>query len=191
MTADWHGALEQAFAEAGEEVDVVAYLAGGPHRGKFCHLSPEGTAQVIEAPDDYAAELSLERRTVILRVRGRADPKPAREWESFVVTEDDHLEYLRRADVADRLPVGLAAVLRRSHFLFVGYAVRDWCLRLVLGRICTETPLAYRSWAVSPDPGPTEAGLWRQVGAELVAGDVERYVEALAATIASGDEVTA
>jgi DNA-binding SARP family transcriptional activator len=191
VTADWHGALEQAFAEAGEEVDVVAYLAGGPHRGKFCHLSPDGAAHVIDVPDEYAAELALERRTVILRVRGRVDPRPEREWESFVVTEDDHLDYLRRADVADRLPVGLAAVLRRSHFLFVGYAVRDWCLRLVLGRICTETPLAYRSWAVSPDPAPTEAGLWRQVGAELVGGGVEAYVTALAATIAAGGEVPA
>jgi hypothetical protein len=191
VTADWHGALEQAFAEAGEEVDVVAYLAGGPHRGKFCHLSPDGAAHVIDVPDDYAAELALERRTIILRVRGRVDPQPAREWESFVVTEDDHLDYLRRADVADRLPVGLAAVLRRSHFLFVGYAVRDWCLRLVLGRICTETPLAYRSWAVSPDPAPTEAALWRQVGAELVGVGVEPYVAAVAGTIAARDEVQA
>jgi DNA-binding SARP family transcriptional activator len=191
VTADYDGALEQAFAEAGEEVDVVAYLAGGPHRGKFCHLSPGGSAQVIEVPGDYATELSLERRTVILRVRGRADPAPARDWESFVVTEDDHLDYLRRADVASRVPVSLAATLRRSHFLFLGYAVRDWCLRLVLGRICAETPLAYRSWAVAPEPGPTEAELWRQVGVELVKGALEPYVAALQTTIASGDELPA
>ena len=191
VTADYDGALERAFADAGEEVDVVAYLAAGPHRGKFCHFAPDGSARVIEVPGDYATELSLERRTVILRVRGRADPMPARDWESFVVTEDDHLDFLRRADVAGGVPVSLAATLRRCHFLFVGYAVRDWCLRLVLGRICAETPLAYRSWAVSPQPGPTEAELWRRAGVELVQGPLEPYVASLAAAIAAGAEVPA
>jgi DNA-binding SARP family transcriptional activator len=184
VTTDYDGALERAFADAGEEVDVVTYLAGGPDRGKFCHLSPDGSAHVIDVPGDYATELSLDRRTVILRVRGRFDPEPARMWESFVVTEDDHLDYLRRADVPGRVPVSLAATLRRNHFLFLGYAVDDWCLRLVLGRICPETPLAYRSWAVASTPAPTVAELWRQAGVELVRSDAESYVAALATAIA-------
>jgi DNA-binding SARP family transcriptional activator len=191
VTTDYDGALERAFTEAGEEVDVVAYLGAGPNRGRFCHLAPDGSGRVIDAPDDYATELSLDRRTVILRVRGRADQTPEREWESFVVTEDDHLDYLRRADVAAGVPVGLAATLRRSHFLFLGYSVRDWCLRLVLGRICTETPLAYRSWAVLAEPGPTESELWREVGVDLVQAPLEPYVEALARTIATETEVPA
>src|SRR4029077_3449019 len=81
VTADYDGALERAFAEAGEEVDLVAYLAAGPHRGKFCHLSAEGDARVVDRPGEYAAELSLERRTVILRARGWADQTASREWE--------------------------------------------------------------------------------------------------------------
>jgi DNA-binding SARP family transcriptional activator len=191
VTTDYDGALERAFADAGEEVDVVAYLAGGPNRGKFCHIAADGTVRVIDAPGEYAAELSLERRTVIIRVRGRSDSSAEREWESFVVTEDDHLDYLRRADVTGGLPVGLAATLRRSHLLFLGYAVRDWCLRLVLSRICTETPLAYRSWAVAPEPGPTEAELWRPVGVELLHARLEPYLDTLARTIAAGTEVGA
>jgi DNA-binding SARP family transcriptional activator len=191
VTTDYDGGLERAFAEAGEEIDVIAYLASGPSRGKFCHIAPDGSVNVIEAPGDYAAELSLERCTVIVRVRGRADSSPGREWESFVVTEDDHLDYLRRADVAVGLPVGLAATLRRSHFLFLGYAVRDWCLRLVLGRICPETPLPYRSWAVAPELGPTDAELWRAVGVDLTQAPLEPYVESLARTIAAADGVEA
>jgi len=189
VTTDYDGALEQAFADAGEEVDVVAYLASGPHRGKFCHLAADGSGHVIDVPGDYAAELSLERRTVILRVRGRADASSA--WESFVITEDDHLDYLRRADVAAGVPVGLAATLRRSHFLFLGYSVHDWCLRLVLGRICTELPLAYRSWAVLASPAPTEGELWRAAGVDVVQAPLEPYVEALARTLSVGEEAWA
>jgi DNA-binding SARP family transcriptional activator len=189
VTAEYDDALERAFAEAGEEVDVVSYLAGGPSRGRFCHVAPGGAARVIEVPGDYAAELSLDRRTVVVRARGRADLSPGREWESFVVTEDDHLDYLRRADLNGGLPVGLAATLRRSHFLFLGYAVRDWCLRLVLSRVCAETPLAYRSWAVSPDPRPTEAELWRAAGVDLVRAPLEPYLEALAGAVEAGTAV--
>jgi|tagenome__1003787_1003787.scaffolds.fasta_scaffold20953059_2 DNA-binding SARP family transcriptional activator len=190
VTTDYDGALERAFADAGEEVDVVAYLASGPHRGRFCHISPDGTVRVIEVPSEYATELSLERRTVILRVRGRADTSSG-EWESFVVTEDDHLEYLRRADVAAALPVGLAATLRRSHFLFLGYAVRDWCLRLVLGRVCPDTPLAYRSWAITPAPGPAERELWAAAGVDLLRAPLDDYVDALARAVGAEREVEA
>ena len=191
VTTDYDGALERAFTEAGEEFDVVAYLGSGPHRGRFCHIAAGEQARVIDVPSDYAAELSLDRRTVIVRVRGRADESPARDWESFVVTEDDHIDYLRRADVAGALPVGLAATLRRSHFLFLGYAVRDWTLRLVLGRICTETPLAYRSWAVMPEPGATEAELWRAIGVDLLHAPLEAYLDGLARTVAAEVETTA
>jgi hypothetical protein len=127
----------------------------------------------------------------VVRVRGRFDPSPRREWESFVVTEDDHLDYLSRADVAGGLPVGLAAALRRSHFLFLGYAVRDWCLRLVLSRVCVETPLPYRSWAVTPEPRPTEAELWHAVGVDLQRASLDSYVDALAAAVAAGRGVGA
>jgi DNA-binding SARP family transcriptional activator len=191
VTTEYDGALERAFADAGEDVDVVAYVAAGPHRGRFCHIAPDASVRVIDTPSEYATELSLERRTVILRVRGRADTAAGGEWESFVVTEDDHLEYLRRADVVAALPVGLAATLRRSHFLFMGYAVRDWCLRLVLGRVCPEMPLAYRSWAVSPVPGPAERELWGAVGVDLVRAPLEPYVDALARTLHTQSEVGA
>src|SRR5215217_5505915 len=182
VTTAYDHALERAFAEAGEEVDVVSYLASGRNRGKFCHLSPDGSTRVIDVPNTYAAELSLARRTVILKVRGQIDASPSRDWESFVVTEDDHIDYLGRADVASGVPVGLAATLRRSHFLFLGYTMRDWCLRLVLGRIWGEAPGAYRAWAVHPQPGPAERELWRRVNVDLVESPLEPYIGALAAS---------
>jgi hypothetical protein len=189
VTTSYDDAIERAFADAGEEVDIVTYLAAGPSRGKFCHTAPDGTVCVIDDPGDYAVELSLDRRTVVLRLRGRADPRPGRDWESFVVTEDDHLDYLRVGDVAGGIPVSLAATLRRSHFLFVGYAVRDWCLRLVLNRICADAPLAYRSWAVAKQAGPTEGELWRRVGVELVDGDPDGYAESLEDALAGHAQV--
>jgi hypothetical protein len=134
----------------------------------------------VGVPNKYADELSLERRTVILKVRGQIDSSPAREWESFVVTEDDYLEFLSAADVAGGVPVGLAATLRRSHFLFLGYTMRDWSLRAVLGRMWGEQPVTYRSWAVHPDPRAAERELWRRVDVDLLEWPLDAYAAALA-----------
>ena len=188
VTTSYGSALEQAFADAGEEVDVVAYFPSGPDRGKFDHLSPDGTSRVIDVPNLYAQELSLERRTIILRLRGRLDA-PGGASRSFVVTEDDHIEYLRRADVAAAVPVSLAASLRRSHFLFLGYTVRDWPLRLVLGRIWGDEAVAYRSWAVHPQPAPAERELWRRLDVELVETPLDRFARTLADVIGSTEAV--
>jgi DNA-binding SARP family transcriptional activator len=182
VTTSYGSALEHAFADAGEEVDVVSYIASGRDRGKFSHRSPDGTGQVIEVPNTYATELSLDRRTVILKIRGQLDPG-ADGSDSFVVTEDDYIDYLVRADVASAVPVGLAATLRRSHFLFLGYTVRDWHLRLVLGRMWGDEPVAYRSWAVHPKPGPAERELWRRLDVDLAETPLELYVEGLAGSV--------
>ncbi len=179
VTTSYGSSLERAFAEAGEEVDVVSYIATGRNRGKFGHRAPDGTFFVIDAPNTYAAELSLDRRTVILKIRGHVDTLDGAS-DSFVVTEDDYIDYLGRADVASGVPVGLAATLRRSHFLFLGYTIRDWHLRLVLGRMWGGDVLAYRSWAVHPGPGPAERELWSRLDVDLVETPLELYVQALA-----------
>jgi DNA-binding SARP family transcriptional activator len=179
VTTSFDLALEQALLDAGEEFDVVSYIASGPYRGRFCHLAPDGTTAPIEVPNTYATELSLERRTIILKLHGRFDPSPGREWESFVVTEDDYIEYLARSDVSNAVPVGLAAKLQRSHFLFLGYTMADWNLRVVLKRLWGDTPLNYRSWAVQPGAKPLEREFWRRRDVDVIETPLEQYVELL------------
>ena len=173
-------ALERAFEEAGEEVDVVTYVANGPARGKFWHRAPGQEPCAIDIPNTYATELSLERRTVLLKLHGAVDPFPEREWESFVITEDDYIEYLGRSDVASSVPVALAARLRRSHFLFIGYEMVDWNLRLVMHRVWGDRPVAYRSWAVDPEPTPLESAFWRRFEIDVLDVEPDAYVELLA-----------
>jgi DNA-binding SARP family transcriptional activator len=180
VTTSYDVALERAFAEAGEEFDVVAYLATGRHRGKFCHFAPDAEPRLIDLPNTYI-DLSLERRTVILKVHGQVDRSIDREWESFVVTEDDYIDYLAQADVASVVPVGLAAKLRRSHFLFLGYTMADWNLRVILNRLWGDQPLSYRSWAVQPQPLALEREFWRRRDVDVFELPLETYVEGLSA----------
>jgi DNA-binding SARP family transcriptional activator len=180
VTTSYDLGLEQAFLDAGEEFDVVSYLASGRHRGRFCHFAPDGTVRVIDVPNRYATELALERRTVILKLHGGVDRADDRVWESFVVTEDDYIGYMAQSDIARAVPVSLAAQLRRSHFLFLGYGMRDWNLRVVLNRLWGTETVDYRSWAVGSDAGPMERAFWRGRDIELLEMPVEEYVDVLA-----------
>jgi DNA-binding SARP family transcriptional activator len=169
-------ALERAFETAGEELDVVTYVATGPYRGKFWHRAPGEEPRPIDVPNTYATELSLERRTVLLKLHGAVDPYPERAWESFVITEDDYIDYLGRSDLVSSVPVALAAHLRRSHFLFVGYEMVDWNLRLVMHRVWGDRPLAYRSWALDPEPSPLEQAFWRRFEVDVLDVEPDEYV---------------
>ena len=162
VTTNYDLALERAFEDAGEELDIVAYVATGPHRGRFWHRPPGEPPRPIDVPNTYATELSLERRTILLKLHGAVDPLPEREWESFVITEDDYIDYLGRSELTAVVPVALAARLRRSHFLFLGYEMADWNLRLILNRIWGERPVAYRSWAVQRSPSALAQAFWRR-----------------------------
>jgi DNA-binding SARP family transcriptional activator len=179
VSTNYDLALERAFEEAGEELDIVAYVATGPHRGRFWHRAPGEAPRPIDVPNTYATELSLERRTILLKLHGAVDPLPEREWESFVITEDDYIDYLGHAQLTAVVPVSLAAKLRRSHFLFLGYEMADWNLRLILNRLWGERPVGYRSWAVQRSPSALAQAFWRRYDVTPLDVDPEAYVELL------------
>jgi DNA-binding SARP family transcriptional activator len=185
VTTSYDTALEKAFEEAGEAVEVVTYLAAGRNRGRFCHIAPDGVGRLIEEPNTYATELSLDNNTVILKLHGQVERTPAREWESFVVTEDDYIDYLAQTEIAAAVPVSLAARLRRSHFLFVGYTMADWNLRVILHRLWGDQPLSYHSWALQPEPKALEREFWHRRDVDVVELPFEEYVGILGSYLAA------
>lgn len=176
LTTHFDQTLERAFADAGEDVDIVSYIAAGRDRGKFLHLAPDGEAAVIEVPNAYA-ELSLEERPTILKLHGQVDRRPERDRESFVISEDDYIGYLAQAEIANLVPVTLAAKLRRSHFLFLGYALEEWHLRVFLHRVWSDQQVAYRSWAIQPNPGEMTRQYWRHRNVDIFDLPLGDYVE--------------
>jgi DNA-binding SARP family transcriptional activator len=186
VAAGFDDATERAFADVGEELDVVSYLAVGRHRGRFVHAAPGEGAVVVAEPNAYGG-LSLERRTVLLKIHGSVDASPERPWESFVASEDDYLDFLADVELTNLVPVTLAARLRRSHFLFLAYSpVREWSLRVFLHHVFGLESIRYRSWAVDPAPGLLARELWAERAVELYAVPLERYLEELSARLEVG-----
>jgi SIR2-like domain len=169
--------MERAFREAGEPVDVVWYIADGADRGKFMHRLYNGELRLIENIKEYR-DLDLEKRSLVLKLHGSVDRFDA-DRDSYVITEDDYIEYLIRADVTTLLPFEIVAKLYKSHFLFMGYGLRDWNLQVILHRIWGEQRITTRSWAIQPDPDPVDRILWNRRNVDIVDARLDYYIDAL------------
>ena len=177
VTTNYDDMLERAFQEAQEPYDLVTYVVEGEHRGKFMHRSSTGETILIERPNEYRP-LSLSERSVILKLHGAVD-RANSEWDSFVITEDHYIDYLTRTDLSNLVPATLAAKLRRSHFLFLGYSLRDWNLRVIFHRIWGEQKLSFNSWAIQLNPSELDQKFWRKRDVEILNVQLEQYVHDL------------
>jgi hypothetical protein len=178
VTTNYDDVMERALQQANEPYDVVTFVAEGDERGKFWHYPPDAPARLIDKPNEYR-DVSLDKRTVILKIHGaidRANP----ERDSYVITEDDYIDYLTRTDISNLVPVTLAAKLRKSNFLFLGYGLRDWNLRVILHRIWGEQKLSYSSWAVQLKPSPVDLKFWNKRDVEILDTRLDHYIDELA-----------
>jgi hypothetical protein len=177
ITTNYDDVLERTLTRAGESYDVVFYAADGEHRGKFWHVPPSGAPILVEKPNEYQG-VSPSERTVILKIHGNVDRKEA-ERDSYVVTEDHYIDYLTRTDVATLVPAMLAKAMNTSHFLFLGYGLRDWNLRVILHRMWGQRRLSYTSWAVQLGAKPLDQRFWAARGVEVIDADLGAYVSEL------------
>jgi hypothetical protein len=157
VTTNYDDVLERAFDDADEPYDLVWYVARGDDVGKFMHQAPGEDAVVVKDPDQYVGPLDLAERSVILKIHGAVDRKGG-DRDSYVITENNYIDYLTRTDIRRLIPRGLAAKLRSSSILFLGYSLRDWNLRAIFHRIWQEERLGWKSWAIRRplDPVPVE-----------------------------------
>jgi DNA-binding SARP family transcriptional activator len=183
VVAGYDHAVERALTEAGERFDVVSYVAAGRDRGRFLHTAPDGTRTVVERPNVYA-EVAPHGGPVLLKVHGEVD-RAEGDRDSFVVSEDDYIDYLTQTGLLASVPVTLAAKLRRSHFLFLGYPFDEWHLRVFLNRVWRDEKVAYRCWAVDSRPEVVQRDFWRQWGVDLYDVPLEDYVATLRERIAA------
>jgi hypothetical protein len=127
--------------------------------------------------------LSPDERTVILKLHGAVDRQDP-QGDSYVITEDDYIEFLARTDLSRLLPITLAAKLRRSHLLFLGYSLGDWNLRVLLHRIWGDQKLRYQSWSVQLGPNELEQRFWAARGVEILDERLEEYTAGLERALA-------
>lgn len=190
VTTNYDDMMERAFASAGEQFDVVTYMTSGSHeqRGKFLHTAPDATVRLIEKPNEYRLPLDENRnltRSVVLKIHGAVD-RTAPDRDSYVITEDHYIDYLTRSDISSLVPITLAEKLKSSNFLFLGYSLRDWNLRVILHRIWMEQQqnANYKSWAIQLKPEKLEQKFWENRDVEIFHAPLDAYIADLERRVA-------
>jgi hypothetical protein len=182
VTTNYDRLLEAALAAAGEEFDLIWYEAKklDPNRGRFFHRAPSGEEGLIDRPNEWAG-IDLATRPVVLKLHGAIGGSP--ETGSFVITEDNYIDYLALGDVSNQIPMVLLDPMLNSHFVFMGYSLRDWNLRVVLNRIWGQRKLERQSWSVQLGATELEKALWSERRVDIIPEDLLDYLEALRAAV--------
>ena len=150
------------------------------------HRGPDGQETPIEKEkaNEYRG-LAPDERTVVLKVHGAIDRRDA-DRDSYVVAEDDYIDYAGGRDIAALLPATLLAKLRQSQLLFLGYSPGDWSPRVFFRRIWREHRFDnYPSWSVNASGQPGDERFWRRRSVDSLAVSLEELVAAVAERLES------
>ena len=161
--------LEQAFQKAGKPYDLVIYPADRKDIANAVLWWPHGKAEpVIKAPNDL--DIDLANTTVIYKMHGTLEPDTDK-WDNFVITEEDYVEFLSRMTANTAIPAIFYDHFRERSFLFLGYSLSDWNLRVILKNLskCFSPRRAgdgdeetLPSWAIQFKPSELARKLWEK-----------------------------
>ena len=105
------------------------------------------------------------------------------EWDNFVITEEDYVEFLSRMTRGLAVPSLFYPYFRERSFLFLGYSLRDWNLRVVLrnlakyfARHAGDDDEDMPSWAIQNNPSELERRLWVTRNVNIFDVGLEQFV---------------
>jgi hypothetical protein len=175
VTTNYDDLLERAFTARGRPYDVVAHLTK-PHKVLWWR---HGQAQPeVVLADDLLVD--LDKVSVIYKIHGAVDRR-AKELGQYVITEDDYIEFLTRMTRGTVIPAIFAEPFQTRPFLFLGYGLYDWNLRVILNRIQDfRGRPEHLSWAIETLSKPVERKLWGERGVDVYDGlTLQEFVEEL------------
>jgi hypothetical protein len=180
LTTNYDDALERAFDEAEEPYDLALYLH---KQDLFLHIPHVGEPEVIKSPNTYDRfpidAYGEAERTVIVKIHGGINPRRRQDPEdNYVITENDYIDYLSRSRVNEIVPQQILGKLKDAHFLFLGYTMREWSLRVFLQRIFGKERLN-RSWAVQREPFRIDSQFWESANVEPLEVPLTDYLTEL------------
>lgn len=195
VTTNYDDLLEQAFRRLGRPYDLVVY----PTDRKENAASVLWWRHGADEPEYVVPNrlcIDLKNTNVIYKMHGSVD-RGQRNLDSFVITEDDYIDFLSRMMTqGGAVPAQFMRYFRTRHFLFLGYGLGDWNLRVVLKNLKTVLPSdeaaaegarpdfdedegELTSWAIQFRPTDLEKELWRARRVRIFDEDINTFVRGL------------
>jgi len=179
VTTNYDDLIEQALTARQPHVVVdrgngglLVRVAGGTPR----QMSPIGDELHKSLHDLETDEPS---RPIVFKLHGSVD-KIDEHNDAYLITEEDYVDFLGRTGDSYILPPYLAGLMEGKAFLFLGYSLTDWNVRVILRKILKKNP-DRRIWAIVTGQSAAEQELWGKRGFEIYPMDLRVFAEKLAA----------
>ncbi len=166
VTTNYDDLIEQAFEETQKPYDLVVHTTDrtlGDRLLWWAHGAKE--PKLVRAAK---LDIDLATTTVVYQMHGGIDRVEAAR-DQYVITEDDYVDFLTRLTKRTAFPSIFAEPFEDRHFLFLGYGLRDWNLRVVLNKVQRDLQrgLDLTSWAIDAHPSSLEQRFWQDRGVEV------------------------
>jgi hypothetical protein len=182
--------LEKAFDLAGRSYDLVIHPADRKDFANSVLWQPYGHPEPIPTVPNQL-DIDLNSVTVIYKMHGTVDRHTSK-WDNFVITEEDYVEFLSRMTSNTGVPSLFYEHFRERSFLFLGYGLNDWNLRVILKNLSRllsprrssgEDPdqEVLPSWAIQSKPSELERMLWKNRKVSIFDLTVEEFIARLRA----------
>lgn len=165
VTTNYDDLTERAHEQAGKPCDVVVHMTERECVLWWEHGKSEPKELLAENLD-----IELDKVSVVYKMHGAIDRR-GRSRGQYVITEDDYIDFLTRMTNSRVIPSIFAEPFQTRPFLFLGYGLYDWNLRVILNRIQEfRRHPKNRSWAIETLSKPVEKRLWDLRGINVYDG---------------------
>jgi hypothetical protein len=185
VSTNYDTLIEQAFHAVNKPYDLVIHPSERKDIANAVWWWPHGAPEPSVVPPNEL-DIDLENTTVIYKMHGTVQPETDK-WDSFVITEEDYVEFVSRMTANAAVPSLFYEHFRTRSFLFLGYSLKDWNLRVVLRnldrylgrrRLANEEeedePLP--SWSIQYQPSELERRLWEKRNVNIFDMTIDDFV---------------
>jgi SIR2-like protein len=193
VTTNYDDLIEQAFKKLNRPFDLVVHPTDRKEVEASVLWWQNGADEPVAVTPNRLF-IDLKTTTVIYKMHGTvhrakgADESTKGKWDSYVITEDDYVDFLARIQSA--VPAQFMRYFRERQFLFLGYGLRDWNLRVVLKNLRTVQRLESAaatvddeqdlcSWAIQYRPSELEVQLWNARRIRIYDVDINEFARRL------------
>ncbi len=175
ITTNYDDMIESAFRAAKVPYQLVV-TAIEDLQVKFQEAGGNG----LEPVDPQTLKISLKQASIIYKMHGSIDRTGNQPPDDhFVITEEDYVAFLGSLLV----PPAISALFMTRRFLFLGYSLRDWNFRVMLGQRLQESGKLKKSWAIQHRPNSIETKLWEKKNVEIFNMDLLDFATELTAQV--------
>jgi hypothetical protein len=117
-------------------------------------------------------------RPVLFKMHGSVD-KANPDNDCYLITEEDYVDFLGR-DKGYYIPPYVNALMQGKDFLFLGYSLSDWNVRVILRKLLKRpTGRLVKFWAIVSGKSHVEQQLWQAHNLNIYTMDLQAFAKEL------------